>query len=220
VRGTATPGAILRDATSKSAVSFAGSYSFTNRPPISYGLPTNVKFVTWPQTGAILKKAPHPEGAKLLHSFMLSEEYQKGRWSVRQDLPAPAGAHKILERPNTDAPAFPKFMADRGRVERARFFYEQRIGPAQGLRPLIDDLSACCCTGNGVRCKERRCEASRYLSRADSRSSIADNRTLSDSSFLLSHVDPKQNTPTDEISGQQILKVCLKFRLKSKSKCA
>jgi len=97
VRGTATPGAILRNATSKSAVSFAGSYSFTNRPPISYGLPTDVKFVTWPQTGAILKKAPHPEGAKLLHSFMLSEEYQKGRWSVRQDLPAPAGAHKILE---------------------------------------------------------------------------------------------------------------------------
>lgn len=140
VRGTQTPGTILGSANSSSAVTFTGSYSFTDRPPVSFALPTDAKFVSWPQTGAILKKAPHPEGAKLLHSFMLSDEWQTGRWSVRQDIAAPKGQHKILEQPNTDAPAFAKFMADRANVERRRFFYEDRIGSAQGLSPLIDNL--------------------------------------------------------------------------------
>ncbi|EDU48153.1 AfuA ABC-type Fe3+ transport system periplasmic component [Pyrenophora tritici-repentis] len=141
VRGTQTPGTILGTANSTSAVSFTSSYSFTARPPVDYGLPTDAKFVSWPQTGAILKKAPHPEGAKLLHSFMLSDEYQSdAKWSVRQDVAPPTGAHKILEQPGTDAQAFTKWMSDRGRVERARFFYEQRIGAPQGLSPLNDNL--------------------------------------------------------------------------------
>ncbi|EUC45262.1 hypothetical protein COCMIDRAFT_96022 [Bipolaris oryzae ATCC 44560] len=142
VRGTQTPGTILRAANSTSVATFTGSYSFTDRPGASFALPTDAKFVSWPQTGAILKKAPHPESAKLLHSFMLSDEYQNsnGRWSVREDIPAIEGHHKILEEPNTDAPAFAKWMADRANVERSRFFYEERIGTAQGLSPLIDDL--------------------------------------------------------------------------------
>ena len=142
VRGTQTPSTILSAANTTSAASFTGSYSFTDRPGQSFALPTDAKFVSWPQTGAILKKAPHPEGAKLLHSFMLSDEWQagSGRWSVREDVAAPSGAQKILEQPNTDVLAFAKFMADRGHVERRRFFYESIIGSAQGLSPLIDNL--------------------------------------------------------------------------------
>lgn len=140
VRGTQTPGTILGTANTSSVATFTGSYSFASRGSVSYALPTDAKFVSWPQTGAILKKAPHPEGAKLLHSFMLSDEYTKSGWSVRSDVAAPAGAKKILEQPGTDAPAFAKFMADRANVERARFFYESKIGTAQGLSPLIDNL--------------------------------------------------------------------------------
>lgn len=140
VRGTQTPSTILSAANSTSVASFTGGFSFTDQPPVSFALPTDAKFVSWPQTGAILKKAPHPEGAKLLHNFILSDEWQKNMWSVREDMPAPKGQHKILEEPNTDAPAFAKFMADRANVERRRFFYEDRLGTAQGLSPLIDDL--------------------------------------------------------------------------------
>lgn len=142
VRGTQTPATILKMANSTSVATFTVSYGFTNSTGASYALPTDAKFVSWPQTGAILKKAPHPEGAKLLHSFMLSDDYQKARagWSVREDIPAANGHHKILEEPNTDATAFAKFMADRANVERARFFYESRLGTAQGLSPLIDGI--------------------------------------------------------------------------------
>ncbi|KAI4938792.1 uncharacterized protein J4E92_000073 [Alternaria infectoria] len=141
VRGTATPGTLIKASNSSSAVTFSSGYSFADRPPVKYALPSDAKFVSWAQTGAILKKAPHPEGAKLLHSFMLSDENQSSRgWSVREDIPAPEGAETILQQPGTDAPAFAEFMADRGHVERRRDFYEVRIGTAQGLSPLIDDL--------------------------------------------------------------------------------
>ncbi|KAI4624430.1 hypothetical protein J4E83_004104 [Alternaria metachromatica] len=141
VRGTATPGTLIKAANSSSAVTFSSGYSFADRPPVKYALPSDAKFVSWAQTGAILKKAPHPEGAKLLHSFMLSDENQSSRgWSVREDIAAPEGAETILQQPGTDAPAFAEFMADRGHVERRRDFYEVRIGTAQGLSPLIDDL--------------------------------------------------------------------------------
>jgi ABC-type Fe3+ transport system substrate-binding protein len=141
VRGTATPGTLIKATNSSSAVTFTSGYSFADRPPVKYALPSDAKFVSWAQTGAILKDAPHPEGAKLLHSFMLSNEYQSTRgWSVREDIPAPEGAEKIFQQPGTDAPAFAEFMADRGHVERRRFFYEDKIGTAKGLSPLVDDL--------------------------------------------------------------------------------
>ena len=73
VRGTQTPGTILASANSSSAATFTSSYSFSDSPGIKYSLPSEGKFVAWPQTGAILKDAPHPEGAKLLHNFMLSD---------------------------------------------------------------------------------------------------------------------------------------------------
>jgi ABC-type Fe3+ transport system substrate-binding protein len=141
VRGTATPGTLIRAVNSSSAVTFTSGYSFTDQLPVRYALPSDAKFVTWAQTGAILKDAPHPEGAKLLHSFILSDEYQSGRsWSVREDIPVSEGAETILQQPGTDAPAFAQFMSDRGHVERRRFFYEERIGTAKGLSPLVDDL--------------------------------------------------------------------------------
>lgn len=140
VRGTQTPTTLLAAADSNSAVTFTGGFSMTNGSSINYALPTDAKFVSWAQTGAILKKAPHPEGAKLLHSFMLSDERQNGGWSVRQDIQAPAGFQKILQQHDTNAPGFAHFMADRSNVERRRFFYEDKIGTAQGLSPLVDNL--------------------------------------------------------------------------------
>lgn len=104
-------------------------------------VPIKGPFVAWPQTGAILKDAPHPEGAKLLHNFLLSVERQDpGRWSVREDFPAPAGFSKIWEQEGTNVTGFGEWMSDRANVERVRFWFENRLGSAQGLSPLIDNL--------------------------------------------------------------------------------
>jgi ABC-type Fe3+ transport system substrate-binding protein len=102
--------------------------------------PTDAPYVTWPQTAAILKGAPHPEGAKLLHNYLLSTEFQfsSSRWTVRTD--APAGFPNILNEKNTNALDFLPWMEDRARVERLRFWIEQKIGTAQGLSPLEDDM--------------------------------------------------------------------------------
>lgn len=104
-------------------------------------LPTEGTFVSWPQTGAILKKAPHPESAKLLHNFILSEAWQiPSGWSVREDLPAPAGFKKIWEMDNTNVTDFARWMSDRAEVERLKLWYESKLGTAQGESPLEDDL--------------------------------------------------------------------------------
>ncbi|OMP86698.1 hypothetical protein BK809_0000101 [Diplodia seriata] len=92
-------------------------------------------------TGAILRDAPHPESAKLLHSFLLTKERQQagGGWSVRRDV-VPQGWPDALEMNGTDPTEFARWMADRAAVERLRFFFEERIGTAKGESPLVDDL--------------------------------------------------------------------------------
>jgi ABC-type Fe3+ transport system substrate-binding protein len=110
--------------------------------PFKISHPIEGKFVTWPQTAAILKDAPHPESAKLLHNYVLSQEWQNQTrsWSVRQDFPAPAGFSDIENQPGTNASSFAEWMGDRARVERFRFWLESKLGTAQGLSPLVDDL--------------------------------------------------------------------------------
>ncbi|KAH6622049.1 ABC-type Fe3+ transport system [Boeremia exigua] len=142
VRGTATPRTLINTAGDDSVATFTSSISFSPAAPgFNFTIPTEGTFASWGQTGAILKKAPHPEGAKLLHNFLLSDEWlTSGRWSTRTDIAPPPGAEKILKQPNTNAPEFIKWMSDRANVERIRFFLEDRIGSAQGLSPLEDDM--------------------------------------------------------------------------------
>ncbi|KAF1844457.1 periplasmic binding protein-like II [Cucurbitaria berberidis CBS 394.84] len=139
VRGTETPATLIRSANSSSVATFTSGISLPL--PAGNTLPTQGEFVSWPQTGAILKKAPHPEGAKLLHNFLLSTEHQTTQgWSVRDDLPAPAGLSKIWEQEGTNITGFGAWMSDRANVERRKYWYENKIGTAQGLSPLVDDL--------------------------------------------------------------------------------
>ncbi|KAF2846488.1 ABC-type Fe3+ transport system [Plenodomus tracheiphilus IPT5] len=139
VRGTATPHTLLNSANSSSVATFTSSFSPSNQSGTT--IPTEGQFVSWPQTGAILKDAPHPEGAKLLHNFLLSDERQTSRgWSVREDIAAPAGYSKIWEQAGTNVTAFGEWMLNRAEVERVRFYFEDKLGTPQGLSPLIDDL--------------------------------------------------------------------------------
>ncbi|KAI1360827.1 ABC transporter [Xylaria arbuscula] len=142
VRGTATPVTVLSQNNSTSSVTFTSSAGLNPASPLGITFPTKGQFVSWPQRAAILKDAPHPEGAKLLHNYMLSEEYQTllGGWSVRGDIPAPEGYQDLADVSSTNPNGFEGFMADRSRAERLRLFFEDKIGTPQGLSPLIDDL--------------------------------------------------------------------------------
>lgn len=73
---------------------------------------------------------------------MLSEERQStmGVWSVRTDILGPSGFPKILDMPGTDPTLFSKWVSDRAAVERLRFFFEDRLGPADAISPLKDDI--------------------------------------------------------------------------------
>ncbi|POR33712.1 ABC-type Fe3+ transport system [Tolypocladium paradoxum] len=142
VRGTASPVTLIQQSNSTVAATFTSAVGFNAEPGINSTFPTDGQFVSWPQTGAILKDAPHPEGAKLLHSFMLSAEFQQSLgWSVRRDVPPPAGFPDVMSMTSTNPTAFAAWMADRGKVERLRFWFEDRIGSAQGKSPLVDDIS-------------------------------------------------------------------------------
>ncbi|WYZ35815.1 hypothetical protein EsH8_X_000462 [Colletotrichum jinshuiense] len=142
VRGTQTPRTIYTQNSTQWAATFTSSGSVNPVSPIKASLPVEGRFVSWPQTGGILKNAPHPEGAKLLHAYLLSAEFQasRGGWSVRGDVAPPANYPPILEMPGTDPTAFGKWMSDRAAVERLRFYLEDRLGTPQGLSPIIDNL--------------------------------------------------------------------------------
>lgn len=134
VRGTATPAEIMLRNTSK-------TISFTTYPPIEGWIsvaPVSDPYMSWTQTSAIFKDTNLPETAKLLQAFLISEEFQvsRGAPSVRKDV----GNTTIWDAKNTDYVTFHQFMEDRDIVEQWRFVFEDKIGTAQGLNPLIDDI--------------------------------------------------------------------------------
>ena len=74
VRGTATSGTLLNAADSSSVATFTSGHSFQSVPDYNHTLPKEGTFVFWAQTDAIIKDALHPEGAKLLRNYLLSDE--------------------------------------------------------------------------------------------------------------------------------------------------
>ena len=99
-------------------------------------LPRSDSFLSWAHPTSILKKARHPEAAKLYMSWLLSPERQGGgtAWSVRRDMPTPAG-YGPLSSYNTSPSAFRTALLDRPRLEKLRDQITQVIGPALDPNP-------------------------------------------------------------------------------------
>lgn len=132
VRGTAT----ARTAVSEGR-KLAGPFVPPADSPIRFQLPRRDVFLSWAQTGAIFREAPHKAAARLYLSWMCSKEATAARttqWSVRRDIPAPGG-YNMVGSYNTDPQAFRKFMQDRARIERLKTQFELMIGPATGPNP-------------------------------------------------------------------------------------
>ncbi|RBA11084.1 hypothetical protein FPRO05_04257 [Fusarium proliferatum] len=143
VRGAATPQTLVRDSKTPYVATFTSALGLTTGAgSLNATYPKKSNFISWAQHTAILKDAPHPEGAKLLQNFLLSKEFQKtsGFWPVRSDVAPPVGFPGFVDQAHTDPHDFMNFMVDRQKVERLRFWFEKRLGTAQGLSPLDDDL--------------------------------------------------------------------------------
>lgn len=106
------------------------------------GQPTNVAFSTddplpiWPQTTAIFKDAPHPNAAKLYITWLLQKEQQSrlGTWSVRKDVPPPAGLKPIFNY--EIANDFRSFITNDELVNEERKRFGSYIGKPKG-EPII-----------------------------------------------------------------------------------
>ncbi|KIL92275.1 hypothetical protein FAVG1_04684 [Fusarium avenaceum] len=142
VRGVANTEAIARNPNFTEAAYFAAAGGFGTSKPMKFSKPKKGKYVSWAQYAGILKDAPRPEGAKLLHNFILSPEYQanSGTWSVRRDIPAPEGFPDLWNETATNPAEFARFMEDRALVERLRFWVEARIGLPEGVDPVNDPI--------------------------------------------------------------------------------
>lgn len=94
------------------------------------------QFMTWAQQAAIFKSTPRPESAKLLASFLLSDEWQgpiaaRGVPSIRASL----NKIDVFAANNTQPSGYISFMSDREEVEWFRFQMELSIGLARGDDP-------------------------------------------------------------------------------------
>lgn len=122
------------------AASFTAWWPFA--PPAGsatrYIPPVGEPLMSWPQTAAIFKAAPHPAAAKLYVSWLLSAEVQGSaliaQWPVRDDV-TPASGFGPVSKYNTDPAAFARFMEDRPALERFRAELSLYIGEVEGTNP-------------------------------------------------------------------------------------
>ncbi len=101
-------------------------------------LPKKSPWVAWPQTGAILKSAPHKAAAKLYMSWLLSKDAQQnsiGTWSVRDDVAAPAGRKGIFDYDNMNPLGLGRFMSDRTALDRYKALINLYVGDVKGINP-------------------------------------------------------------------------------------
>jgi ABC-type Fe3+ transport system substrate-binding protein len=115
-------------------VTFDSIYNITtelkkNGMPVESHFAENDATPIWPLTGAVFKNAPHPNAAKLFLTWLLEPEQQAkvGTWSVRADVPPPAGFKPIFSYPVVNT--YRAFMTDEAQIADLRKRYERYTGP-------------------------------------------------------------------------------------------
>ncbi len=104
--------------------------------PIAAIIPEADGLPIWAQPAGIFRAAPHPNAAKLYLSWLLTPDQQAqlgpGQWSVRADVPPPAGFHPISEY--NVLTGYRDFVLDEERLEALQTRYRESIGPVRGER--------------------------------------------------------------------------------------
>ncbi|MGV9314770.1 ABC transporter substrate-binding protein [Streptomyces sp. NPDC003691] len=98
--------------------------------PLRYAVPRTDRFMSWPQTVAIFRKARHPAAAKLYIAWQLSVERQSTglQWPTRRDV-APAAGWRPIDKYSGRLDGFREFLRDRAEVERYRALIRTFIAP-------------------------------------------------------------------------------------------
>lgn len=109
-------------------------------PDATMVFPARDPFNTWVQHGAIFKQARHKAAAELFLSWITSRSFQQQdiatwTWSVRKDVPPPAGLRPLADYKQTGAHNFDAFMANRAAVEQFRAQVQLYTGQVQGPDP-------------------------------------------------------------------------------------
>ncbi|OXA63930.1 uncharacterized protein LOC110841702 [Folsomia candida] len=137
VRGTQAPSDDVWGGKTPAVFTSGGAMKMTN--PVQFVLPKNDPFVSWGQRAAIFKATKRPAAAKLYLSWWLDLGTQKNTWamwSVRKDVPPPAGYKSIFSyKGQSDPVEFQKWMANREEVERFKAQVTQIVGEVQGPSP-------------------------------------------------------------------------------------
>ncbi|MEU7501751.1 extracellular solute-binding protein [Streptomyces griseofuscus] len=134
VRGTAAAADLV--GTDGLVANFGASRSFSGLS--DWTIPAKSPWLAWPQTGAILKAAPHKAAAKLYMSWLLSKDAQQnaiGTWSAREDVAAPAGRKGIFDYKNMNPLGLGKFMNDRAALDRYKARINLYVGDVKGANP-------------------------------------------------------------------------------------
>ncbi|MFI9237475.1 ABC transporter substrate-binding protein [Streptomyces sp. NPDC053079] len=133
VRGTADASALVGKDGYVANFGSSGSSSGLSKTSI----PEKSPWVAWPQTGAILKDAPHKAAAKLYMSWILSKQYQQTSygWSARTDVAAPAGRKGIFDYDNMNPLGLGNFMSDRAALDRYKARINLYVGDVKGANP-------------------------------------------------------------------------------------
>ncbi|WP_405904941.1 ABC transporter substrate-binding protein [Streptomyces sp. NBC_00828] len=116
------------------AVGVPGSALPPATSPTRLVVPDGHPFMAWGQRAAIFKEARNPTAAKLYPNWQLSIARQQAvgnGWSVRTDVTPPAGLKPVWTYPNVHL-GFPRFMADRTKVERWKQTFALYLGEVQG----------------------------------------------------------------------------------------
>ncbi|APA11476.1 hypothetical protein SS1G_04881 [Sclerotinia sclerotiorum 1980 UF-70] len=148
VRGTATPGFVIRDNHNGANASASGLspkgrvLTFTSYPPENATTIHSVvpeapeQHMSWTQTAAAFASSKRPNTAKLFLAWMTSDENQKNatQGSVRKSLDI---GGFLYTSNTTQTSQFRQFMQDRQRVEWWKLQYETTLGTAQGVDPMV-----------------------------------------------------------------------------------
>lgn len=75
VPGASIPPTLIAQPNNTFSVTFTTTIGLQSQDPFTFVYPSSgTPFTSWAQRSAILKDAPHPEGAKLLQNYVVSSE--------------------------------------------------------------------------------------------------------------------------------------------------
>lgn len=137
VRGRHEP--IERVTNQEFVATFTAGSSMIPAPGVPRFIVPNIdNFAVWAQRAAIMRGGKHPETAKLYLNWFVQSTLNKpvtDSFSIRDDVPPPAGYRSLWRYPNAVPTKLEEFLANPSGVAEFRRKVTAIVGPVIGLNP-------------------------------------------------------------------------------------